>query len=89
MIGGLQLIDNGEADDKIVAVLETDHIWDGAQDIADLPNVLIERLRHYFETYKLVPEEPSPAYVASIYGAVQAHKVVEAAMKDYEMEFGG
>jgi inorganic pyrophosphatase len=89
VIGGLQLIDNEEADDKIVAILETDHIWDGAQDIADLPNVLIERLRHYFETYKLVRDEPNPARVASIYGAVQAHKVVEAAMKDYEIEFGG
>jgi inorganic pyrophosphatase len=89
VIGGLQLIDNDEADDKIVAILETDHMWDGAQDIADLPNVLIERLRHYFETYKLVPNEPNPAHVASIYGAAQAHKVVEAAMKDYEVEFGG
>jgi inorganic pyrophosphatase len=88
VIGGLQLIDNEEADDKIVAVLANDHMWDNAKDIADLPNVLIERLRHYFETYKLVPGEPSPAYVASIYGAEQAHKVVTAAMKDYELEFG-
>ena len=83
------MIDNGEADDKIVAVLEKDDMWDSAQDIADLPNVLIERLRHYFETYKLVPNEPSPASWPRIYGAVQAHKVVEAAMKDYEEEFGG
>ena len=41
VIGGLQLIDNNEADDKIVAVLANDHLWDSANDIADLPNVLV------------------------------------------------
>jgi inorganic pyrophosphatase len=89
VIGGLQLIDNDEADDKIVAILANDHLWDNANDIADLPSVLVERLRHYFDTYKAGPDEPSPAHVESIYGAEQAYKVVTAAMKDYELEFGG
>jgi len=51
------MIDNKEADDKIIAVLENDLVWGHARDVVDLPKVLIERLQHYFMTYKLVPEK--------------------------------
>lgn len=37
VVGGIQMIDDGEADDKIIAVLDGDNIWGGVQDIADLP----------------------------------------------------
>jgi inorganic pyrophosphatase len=57
VIGGLQMIDHGEAVDKIIAVLENDNIWGRARGINDVPIVFIERLRHYFLTYKLVPGE--------------------------------
>src|SRR5512145_603684 len=42
VIGGLQMIDGGEADDKIVSVLENDHVWGRARGIRDVPPVLIE-----------------------------------------------
>ena len=89
VIGGLQLIDEGQADDKIVAVLANDMVWQDAKDIGDLPPVFVERLRHYFETYKMVPGKPSPAHIEKIYGAEHAFKVIKAAMQDYEEEFGG
>jgi inorganic pyrophosphatase len=89
VIGGLQLIDEGKADDKIVAVLANDTLWRNATDISDLPQVLVDRLRHYFETYKMIPGEPSPAHVDLVYGAEHAFKVVTASMQDYEHEFGG
>ncbi len=89
VIGGLQLIDEGQADDKIVAVLANDMVWQDANDISDLPPVFVERLRHYFETYKMVPGKPSPAHIDLVYGAEHAFKVIRAAMQDYEQEFGG
>src|SRR5919108_6110568 len=55
VVGGIQLLDRGEADDKIVAVLEGDYVWSGVSDLSDLPIILVERLQHYFSTYKLVP----------------------------------
>src|SRR6476661_8069074 len=55
VIGGLQMIDAQEADDKIISVLENDYAWGNASDISDLPGILVERLQHYFLTYKLVP----------------------------------
>jgi inorganic pyrophosphatase len=59
VVGELQTIDGGEADDKIVAVLENQNIWGEVTEIFDLPEILVERLRHYFMTYKLVPGKPS------------------------------
>lgn len=89
VIGGLQMIDEGKADDKIVAVLANDTLWGEAKEITDLPNIMIERLRHYFETYKLIPGMPPPASVQKIYGTEHAFKVVRASMQDYDHEFGG
>src|SRR4026208_2331785 len=57
VIGGLQMIDRGEAADKIIAVVEGDYMGGAARDVSEVPPVLIERLRHYFHTYKLVPDE--------------------------------
>ena len=87
VIGGLQMIDGGEADDKIVGVLENDYVWGAARDVGDIPSVLVERLQHYFLTYKLVPGRRAQARVAGVYGRNHALKVVRAAMADYEATF--
>lgn len=89
IVGGLQLLDHGEADDKIVAVLEKDLVWGDAREIGSLPGILIERLRHYFSTYKLVPGEEPRIEIQRIYGPEHAALVVEAAMADYETLISG
>jgi inorganic pyrophosphatase len=83
VVGGIQLLDRGEADDKIVAVLEGDYVWSGVSDLADLPRILSERLQHYFSTYKIVPGEDVQITVQQVYGAGHAARVIEAAMADY------
>ena len=88
VVGGLKLIDRGEADDKIVAVLEGDYVWGHARDLDQLPSALIERLEHYFATYKLVPGEPAKIAIAGKYGYEAAAAVIEAALEDYREEFG-
>jgi inorganic pyrophosphatase len=87
VIGGLQMIDGGEADDKIISVLENDYVWGAARNISDVPSVMVERLQHYFLTYKLVPGQRAKARITSIYGRVHALKVVRAAMADYDDNF--
>jgi inorganic pyrophosphatase len=83
VVGGIQLLDRGEADDKIVAVLEGDFVWKDASDISDLPPVLVERLEHYFSTYKLVPGADLQIKVQEVYGFDHARRVIEAALEDY------
>ncbi len=88
-IGGLQMIDGGEADDKIIAVLQTDYVWGKVNELEDLPSVLLERLHHYFETYKIVPgTKKKSAIIRRSYGKAHASKVIAAAIKDYQEAFG-
>lgn len=88
VIGGIPMLDRGEADDKIVAVLEGDLVWSAARDIGDLPAAWVERLRHYFASYKTLPGESTQVRVGSAYGREHALQVVLAALADYRREFG-
>ncbi|WP_299523959.1 inorganic pyrophosphatase [Winogradskyella sp.] len=87
VIGGLPMLDGGEADDKIIAVLDKDEIWNDVDDIADLPNSLVNRLIHYFTTYKALPNEQQSTFVGKPYGAKHASIVINAAIKDYQTKF--
>lgn len=88
-IGGFRMIDKGEADDKIVAVLKGDHVFGGFTDIREIPQAEIKRLMHYFLTYKNLPGEPAKCRIEEIYGAADAKEVIKASMKDYANKFGG
>lgn len=82
-IGGFKMIDSGEADDKIVAVLVGDHAFGHFRDISELPDAEIRRLKHYFLTYKNLPEEPVHCRIDLIYGAEHAKEVIAASQQDY------
>lgn len=89
VVGGIQLLDGGEADDKIVAVLDSDAVFSYVQELSQVPSAVVDRIVHYFATYKmsLNPDEPNPIKVEGTYGRTHALQVVEASMRDYETEF--
>jgi inorganic pyrophosphatase len=88
-IGGLRMIDGDEADDKVVAVLEGDMAYGKLRDIADAPHGVIERLRHYFLTYKQMPGEPArDVSIAEEYDRVEAVEVLRRSLDDYRETFG-
>jgi len=89
VVGGLPMLDNHEADDKIIAILDCDHQWGHLTDISQLPSVLVERLHHYFMTYKLAPNSEPKVQIGKPYGREHAEKVVQAAIDDYEETFAG
>ncbi|MBU4538020.1 MAG: inorganic pyrophosphatase [Weeksellaceae bacterium] len=88
-IGGFKMIDKGEADDKIVAVMKGDHAFGHFRDVEELPQAEIKRLMHYFLTYKNLPDEPAKCRIQEVYGAEHAKKVIKASQKDYADKFGG
>ncbi len=87
VVGGIPMIDGGEADDKIVSVLDSDDVYAGVTDISELPESLVERLRHYFSTYKTLPDEPERVIIGKAYGREKAAEVIAAASADYQEEF--
>ena len=89
VVGGVRLLDEGEADDKIIAVLASDPVFHYANDLKKLPTAVVNRILHYFGTYKLDmnSDGENPIEVVETYGADEAHKVILASMADYEDKF--
>ena len=88
-IGGFRMIDGGEADDKIIAVLKGDEVYEEWNDIKDCPESIIKRLKHYFLTYKGIPGEASPKVeITDVYGKEEALEVIERSRTDYKAHFG-
>lgn len=83
-IGGMRLLDHNMADDKLIAVLEEDAIYSKFKDISDLPETVLNRLKHYFTTYKDLPEDKAPRCILiDNYGAEVARDVIKRGMEDY------
>jgi len=87
VLGGIPMVDGEEADDKIIAVMSNDPLLGHIRELEQLPDVLVERLMHYFSTYKQRPNEPSPSIVGDPYDRKHAAAVIEAAIADYREEF--
>jgi inorganic pyrophosphatase len=89
-VGGFRMLDGDEADDKIIAVLESDLVFGALQHVAQLPPTLVERLKHYFLTYKQIPSQVRRSVeIVEMYDRVEAHEVIKRSMKDYQRVYGG
>lgn len=83
------MIDGNEADDKIVAVLESDLAYGRILEIRDVPQGLIDRLKHYFLSYKQLPSDaPKKVEIVDVYDREEALDVIRRSLRDYEAEFG-
>jgi len=89
IIGGFKMLDNDEADDKIIAVLKNDNIWGHAKKLSDIPDMIVERLHHYFSTYKQILGQETKTIIDEVYDIDHALEVVQASLEDYEDEYGG
>lgn len=83
-IGGFCLIDDNEADDKIIAVLKGDKVFEQYTEISQLPKGILERFEHYFLTYKSLPDAPNVCEIPYSYGREESYKVIGAAVGDYQ-----
>ena len=86
-IGGFRMIDGNEADDKIIGVLDNDAVYGEYQDISDCPPIAIDRLKHYFLTYKDLPGEKRHVTITEVYGREEALEVIRRSMADYSAIF--
>lgn len=88
-IGGLRMFDGDEVDDKIIAVLESDPTYEGWTELRDSPSVLVDRIQHYFLTYKDMPGASGRRVeLAGVYDAATAREVIALAQSDYRERFG-
>ena len=83
-IGGLCLVDTDEVDDKIIAVLKGDKVFEQYTELDQLPKGILERFEHYFLTYKSLPDAPRVCEIAYTYGRDKSHEVIATAIEDYK-----
>jgi inorganic pyrophosphatase len=86
-IGGFRMIDGNEADDKIVAVLNNDAMYSQYNDISELPDMVVNRLKHYFLTYKDLPGNQRDVEITHVYGLEEALEVIKRSQSDYQAKF--
>ena len=90
-IGGFRMFDGDEADDKIIAVLKHDATYNVYNEIDELPHIIVDRLKHYFLTYKDMPGEEGMRKVdiSQVYGREEAYEVIRRSLEDYKKPLEG
>jgi inorganic pyrophosphatase len=86
-IGGFRMLDHKQSDDKIIAVLNNDAVYGEYKDITDAPDLVIDRLKHYFLTYKDLPGKQSEVEITHTFGIEEAHEIIRRSMDDYLHKF--
>lgn len=86
-IGGFRMIDGNESDDKIIAVLNNDAVYGSYNDISDCPELVIDRLKHYFLTYKDLPGKQRDVEITHTFNIKEAHDIIKFSMEDYFRRF--
>ena len=85
VIGVMRMIDNDEADDKIIAVAADDVSVSHIDNIKELPPYFHSELRHFFEEYKTL--EHKTVLVEDFQDAATAKQIIETAINDYNNRF--
>jgi len=85
VIGVMQMIDGGEADDKIIAVANNDPSTNHFNDIEELKAHFFSELRHFFEEYKKL--ENKTVKVEEFQNRTMAVRIIQEAIEHYRDTF--
>ncbi|WP_297949265.1 inorganic diphosphatase [uncultured Campylobacter sp.] len=85
LIGVLMMEDEGGMDEKLLAVpvSKIDPRYEGIKGVSDLPKATLDKIKNFFETYKLL--EPNKwVKVKDFASAAEAEKILDKAIKAYK-----
>jgi inorganic pyrophosphatase len=85
IIGVMQMIDSGDADDKIIAVAKNDPSVNYINDLSELPMHFFAELRNFFEEYKKL--EKKTVMVDEFQEKEKAHNIINQAIERYRNTF--
>ncbi|MFT4325923.1 MAG: inorganic diphosphatase [Candidatus Woesearchaeota archaeon] len=85
-IAVLKMIDDGQSDDKVIAVYTGDPRYNEIKDLQDIPKHIIMELTHFFQTYKSLQGKETE--IAGMLGKEEAIKSVEKGITLYKEKYG-
>jgi inorganic pyrophosphatase len=85
VIGVMQMVDRGEADDKVIAVAQEDPSVSHINDVKDLPDHLRAELKHFFENYKTL--ENKKVVVDEFLSKEKAFNIINESIRYYKAHF--
>jgi inorganic pyrophosphatase len=86
LIGVMRMIDQGEQDDKLIAVHASDPEYATYKDVSELPPHRMKEIARFFEDYKAL--EKKDVRVKTPRGTGPARKILAQALTDYTRRFG-
>ena len=84
-IGVMQMVDQDEEDDKIIAVHEHDPAFSHYRDIRELPQHTLYEVQQFFEDYKKL--EHKEVRIERFKGQAEARQIIETSLKLYQQSF--
>lgn len=85
VIGAMKMLDEGEGDDKIIAVACGDADFENVKDLTDLPATKIAGIKSFFENYKVL--EGKKVEITDVVGREAAKTLIEDSIKMYNDKF--
>lgn len=86
VIGVMQMLDNGEGDDKIIGVASKDISVSHIRDMESMPPHLVKEIKNFFEEYKKL--ENKEVLIEDIKDAETAVEIVQRNLQDYKNRYG-
>ncbi len=84
-IGVFKMIDNEEGDEKIIAVPVNDPSWNMYTNIDELPEHILDEMRHFFRVYKEL--EGKKTTIVETRGPKEAKRIISESIKKYHEVF--
>lgn len=84
-IGVMRMIDNGDVDDKIIAIPFSDPTYSNIKVVDDLPPHIFDEIVHFFSVYKQL--EGKTTAVDSLLGVADAKRIIQEAIDGYKEKF--
>lgn len=84
-IGVIKMIDNDQVDEKVIAVPVGDPSWNSYKNIDELPEHILDEMRHFFGVYKQL--EGKTTSIVETRGPNEAKRIIAASIENYKKYF--
>lgn len=84
-VGVMNMVDDGDPDDKLIAVPVGDPRWDMVQDLEDINPHTLKEMEHFYSTYKKI--KGKEVHISGFKGKDEALRIFHEGLELYEKKY--